>query len=532
MADAAIERGQFFLDELAARQQTADTGAPWPEPEPIEGALPSVPPLDPDALLPEVLRDFVLDEAGRMTCPADFVAAPLVVALGALIGARCAVKPKRLDDWIVTPNLWGGVVGEPGSLKTPAIAAATRFLDRLEAREAGRLIDAGGAYRAELAAYRAREAAIQSRMKSAATGDKSDADSAASMDSAIGEMRELHAPDEPRQRRFKTNDATVEKLGDLLVTNPAGLLVQRDELTGLLASWEPEGHETDRAFYLEAWNGTGTFNIDRIGRGSQFVPNLCLGVFGGIQPDLLQRYLTGITGSLDNDGRIQRFQVLVYPDPTPWEWRDRAPLQDARTNMRLVFDRLADFDPVAAGARPADEFIKLPHFGFDDDAREVFIEWSCDLYNQRITHEDVPLLRQHLVKFPKLFCALALVLHLAEDRHGDIRGDTALRAAAWCHYLEGHARRVYGLVTTAPVAAAQTLVQKIVARKLKDGFTARDVRRKCWSGLSEAQQVEAALDLLSDASWIRGIKGAGVDGGRPTTTYRINPRLLQGANHD
>jgi hypothetical protein len=40
-----------------------------------------------------------------------------------VIGARCAIKPKRRDDWIVTPNLFGGVVGDPSSKKTPAINA-------------------------------------------------------------------------------------------------------------------------------------------------------------------------------------------------------------------------------------------------------------------------------------------------------------------------------------------------------------------------------------------------------------------------
>ncbi|KGC58572.1 YfjI family protein [Burkholderia pseudomallei] len=530
-----------YADEARNAPGVQDrTERSWPTPAPIEGELPPAPCFDADVLLPDVLRDFVLDEASRMVCAPDFVAAALIVTLGTLVGACCAVKPKRLDDWIVTPNLWGGVVGEPGSLKTPAIAVATRNLERLEAREAEKLKDAKLDYAAEMAAHRAREATIQASMKTAAGGPKTGAKTAAdgneqgakpgdNMAAAIRELRELRAPDEPHQRRYKTNDATVEKIGDLLVTNPAGLLVLRDELTGLLASWERDGHEGDRAFYLEAWNGTAGINIDRIGRGSLFVPNLCLGVFGGIQPDLMQRYLTDIASSLDNDGRIQRFQVLVYPDPTPWQWRDRAPKQAARANLRAVFDRLADFDPVAVGATPANEFVKLPYFSFDGDAREIFIEWSCDLHNQRIAREDDPLLRQHLVKYPKLFCALALVLHLAEDRQGDIRGDTAIRAAAWCQYLEGHARRVYGLITTAPVTAAQTLARKISEGKLKDGFTARDVRRKGWSGLSNAQQVEAALELLSDASWILGIKKAGEDG-RPTTTYTINPRALKGDN--
>ena len=348
------------------------------------------------------------------------------------------------------------------------------------------------------------------------------------MEAAKHDMAALQEPEEPYQRRFKTNDGTVEKLGDLLVTNPIGLLVLRDELIGLLSSWDKEGREGDRAFYLESWNGTASFNIDRISRGSLFVPNLCLSVFGGIQPDLLEKYLSGIVNSFDNDGRIQRFQVLVFPDSTAWAWRDRIPAKDPRTTVRNIFNRLADFDPVMDGAKPADEFVKLPHFSFDDAAQEIFIEWCQELNGARIANEGNPLIRQHLAKYEKLFCSLALIFHLAEGQIGDISADSALRAAAYCEYLEGHARRIYGLVEAAKVTAAQTLGRRLSEGKMQDGFTARDVRRKRWSGLGTASQVEAALDILEDFGWLQGFETGGSEGGRPTTTYFINPAVLPG----
>ena len=115
----------------------------------------------------------------------------------------------------------------------------------------------------------------------------------------------------------------------MLRDNPVGLLVVRDELVGLLASWDREGREADRAFFLEAWNGTNSFDTDRIGRGTILIPNLCLSVFGGIQPDKLTEYLEQASHALGNDGMLQRFQVLVYPDNCKWEWRDRTPNHSA-----------------------------------------------------------------------------------------------------------------------------------------------------------------------------------------------------------
>lgn len=292
---------------------------------------------------------------------------------------------------------------------------------------------------------------------------------------------------------------------------------------GLLSSWEREGREGDKAFYLEGWNGTGSFSIDRIMRGSQFIKTLCLSVFGGIQPDLLERYLGSIVNSMDNDGRIQRFQVLVYPQQPSWEWRDRYPVKGAREAIRDLFDRLASFDPVLDGAAPADDFVKLPHFCFDDAAQELFIEWDTQLNRERIPNETNPLMQQHLGKFEKLFCAIALILHLAEGRIGDVTVESAMRAAAWCDYLEGHARRIYGLVETGKVNTAKMLARRISEGKLPNGFTARDVSKKGWSGIKTTSDAEAALSILEENYWVQGFEAV-TEIGRPTMRFNINPQ--------
>lgn len=509
------------LADIDARKALSDACDAWPELREIKTDLPAVPAFDAVTLLPPVLADFVQDEADRMPCSPDFVAASMVVALGSVIGARCALKPKRRDDWIVTPNLYGGIVGLPSQKKTPAANTVMRFLDRLEAKGAELLEEEQRIHAAEMAAFEAHEAAVKAAMKKAASSKEGQN----KMDEAMADLQALREPEEPHARRFKSNDSTVEKLGEILSRNPAGLLVFRDELIGLLSSWEREGHEGDKAFYLEGWNGTGSFSVDRITRGEIRIKNFCLSVFGGIQPDLLERYLSGIANSMDNDGRIQRFQVLVYPDPVLWEWCDRRPVQGVREAVRDLFDRLASFDPVQDGAAPADDFVKLPYFGFDDTAQKLFIEWSQHLNKELMPKEENPLMAQHLGKFEKLFCALALILHLAEGNIGPVREESALRAAAWCEYLAAHARRIYGTVEAAKVNTAKTLVRHIGKGKLQEHFSIRDVHRKGWTGLKTAAEAETALAVLEEHGVVRSYEAI-ADTGRPTTVrYQINPKL-------
>jgi hypothetical protein len=466
-----------------------------------------------------------------MPCPPEFIGAAALVALGSIIGARCAIKPKARDSWLIVPNLWGGIVGDPSAKKSPAWGAALKPLDRLIAKALEEHRAALADYQTAKVVFDAQKDAIEGRIKEAAKKpSKGDPAAIARELRTHGEQ----APEAPVLRRYKTNDSTVEKLGELLRENPAGLLVLRDELVGLIATWEREGREGERAFFLEAWNGNQSFDTDRIGRGHISIPNLCVSIFGGIQPDKLTVYLEQAAHALANDGMLQRLQLLVYPNPRRWEWRDRAPDKAARDAAYSMFETLADFDPVSWGAAPADDFSKFPWFRFDDEAQAVFIEWSEDLHRSRMPNEDEPIIRQHLAKFDKLFPALALVVHLVEGVAEGVRGpvtkEAALRAAAWCEFLEAHARRCYGLLKDDGLRAAQALAAKLERGALEDGFTLRDVRRNQWRNLTADEAIQAALDWLEDEDWLRGEAsgGTGPGTGRRTVRYRINPAVKVG----
>ncbi len=117
--------------EVSEPQQTSEpTTALWKAPSKLPPELPEAPALPPE-LIPAPLRPWLLDAAERMQVPLDFVAAPAVVALAGVIGRSVGIRPKRHDDWLVIPNLWGEVIGRPGIQKTPAVAEATRLLRRL-----------------------------------------------------------------------------------------------------------------------------------------------------------------------------------------------------------------------------------------------------------------------------------------------------------------------------------------------------------------------------------------------------------------
>jgi hypothetical protein len=103
----------------------------------------------------------------------------------------------------------------------------------------------------------------------------------------------------------------------------------------------------------------------------------------------------------------------------------------------------------------------------------MFKAFSTNL-TERIDNEEHPIIVQHLLKYEKLFPALALIMHLVECGSGKTVGrvgvTSAEKAMAWCEYLESHARRCYGLLVDGGLRSAIALAQKIEAGKLPYGF--------------------------------------------------------------
>jgi hypothetical protein len=95
----------------------------WPVPKALPSGLLAVPQFD-LAFLPNSVASWIADIADRMQCPLEYVAVPAIVALGAALGRKVAIRPQRRTDWLETPNLWGCVVGRPGAMKSPAATEA------------------------------------------------------------------------------------------------------------------------------------------------------------------------------------------------------------------------------------------------------------------------------------------------------------------------------------------------------------------------------------------------------------------------
>uniref|UniRef100_UPI0035D12D68 YfjI family protein n=2 Tax=unclassified Bartonella TaxID=2645622 RepID=UPI0035D12D68 len=453
------------LEAIPYKQALQQNG--WGELKPLEYTLLPVESFH-AAQMPLTLSRYVYDVADRQQAPLDFVAVAALCGLAALIGNGVRIAPKQHDDWKIVPNLWGALIGQPSTMKTPAMKAALApitclqkewykdWLKQKEKQEIEEILETLDKSEKKKQAHKAIK--------------KGDLETARALLSETLSKDNAHDDD---VSRFIVNDTSVEKLGELLKENPRGLLMVRDELSGFLTDMERKEYQTDRAFYLEAFNGDGQFTYDRIGRGTIFIPNATVSIIGGIQPSRILPFIRNVLYGKGNDGFLQRFQMLVFPDETKeWKWVDRPPNQEAWENYQRVFRSFRD-KRLGSPEKPL-------IMRFSPKAQGKFYEWLEHLHKEAKGGSYLESLQSHLLKMPKTIASLALIFELLDGGRLEIGPYAITTALRWTSYLLSHAKRLYAAGDNLATEGAQLIVER--CDHLPDVFTLRDIHQRSWIG--------------------------------------------------
>ena len=488
-------------------------------PEPLPERLPPVEVFDLD-MLPEQLKGWVDDISKRVPIAPDFAGTASMVVLSAIVGTQVQIRPKQQDNWSIVPNLWGAIIAPPSSLKSYILSEVMKPLSRREVELRKEYETEQKVWNASKRVRTQESKVIDAKIKQLIKDGK--------VEEAQKEALRLEEeePVEPRRKRLTVNDTTVAKLGELLNENENGLMVYRDELTAFLNTLDKEGNESDKGFYLECWQGSGSFTYDRIGRGTVHIENTCVSILGGIQPDKISRYIRQISQNGD-DGFIQRYQLVTFPDVgtgADWKYVDKKQDQDAVNKAFNMFKALGNIDINEIGAS-RDSKDGVPYLRFTQDAQELFVEWYTKLEKKLRNDNEDSIMLAHLSKYRSLVPSLALLIHLAENGIGGVERSALERACAWGEYLESHARRMYTPAISDDIDGAYILLKHIRQGKLKDPFTARDVRRKCWAGLRDMDKINQAITMLGEYKHVM-VDDYKPSIGKPKKEIYINPKTL------
>ncbi len=486
-----------IVDELIART----------EPEAIEaevGAPPTWRPF-PTHTLPEPVRGCVIEGAAAIGCDESYIALPLLSALAAAIGNTHRIALKR--GWPEGPNLWTAIVGESGTMKTPAFKLAMSAIRKAQARafkEHQAALAEWGArrldYEVELAGWKKRKAA---------KGDAGDPP---------------EEPIAPIARRYVVSDTTIEALAPILLGNPRGVLLARDELAGWLGSFDRYAKAgkagADSAHWLSMHNGEA-MTVDRK-KGippTIHVPTASASITGGIQPGILARAL----GQEHHESGMAARLLFAMPPCKAKRWTEAELSERTEAAVALVFDRLFELTPEADD--DGDDRPRLVRLA--DDGKRAWVAF----YNEHAT-EQAELSGDLSAAWSKLegyAARLALVVHLTRWAAGDAtlrdpeRADEVSIAAgvALSRWFGNEARRVYAILSESDEdRKTRQLVEWI---KRKGGtVTPRDVTKGMRAYRNDPEAAERALSALVEAGiGVWEIDTPGPNGGRPTRRFKL-----------
>jgi len=470
---------------------------PWGDPVDL-WPTPLAPAELPSDAVPDIVARFAHDRGQRLGIAPGAAAAALVTALSSLVPAGNELQMRQRDPhWTVRPILWTAIIGDPGSNKSAALAAAVAPIKAIE--DKWRLQYAAEARRVEIA-------------KTAATSKRERGSTESAEPLGVASSR-------PVYRQKIVNDATTEALAPLLAENVSGLLCYVDELAGLFGGMDAYRQKggKDRPFWLQAKDG-GALTINRKTSDRIVVKNCAISILGSIQPEKIRKLSPG----LSEDGFLQRFSLVHI--------RRHGNTQDLAPDTELD----STLARVASSLVESADFARF-RFAPDADAELQEIE---AYKNREIARPNASnFIRQWLDKLPNEFGRVALAFHHIEHCTSDAAAvfedpapdliclDTARRARRYLtEFIYSH---VQAFSQQAPQASAGADHADWVAGFILAGergkIDARDIYRSYHAiEREEIPRVMADLELLD---WVRPIKFSHRN---VATGWAVNPAVHDG----
>jgi len=488
------------------KQRQRETGH-WDSPDlsivdDRRGALPNLP----LSAIPPAIHRWLTDAALGAGVTVDHIALPLIGIASGLIGVARRVQATR--SWQQPMTSWTCLVGLSGSGKTPSLDVVKRALSVVE--------------RSRQQENAARQLAHETRVERAKAALKKWKDDVAAAVEA-GQPPPVKPAEAQDVRpflvpRLYVSDCTIERLAPLLEARPRGVIYVADELARLFMNLERYSGGSDRAFWLEAWDGN-SFTVERLGRPPVTLPHLLVGVVGGFQPDLLARSFAG-----DSDGIYSRF-LYVWPAEAPFsELTDNA--DEADPEIINAFGRLASLQ---AGD---DEAFAPLSIRLTAGARQAFAQFA------RFAHQEKHLLdgrdreywckgTGHVLRLSGTLCFLEWAWTGGAEPQAISESFVEDAVTLWREYFWLHGRAALRLVGLTDKYAHARAVLRWLGLSRRTEVSREEVRREALAQRLDAGETQALLDMLVRAGWLREATTKVSGPGRPPRRWEVNPRLFE-----
>lgn len=350
----------------------------------------------PAGKFPKAVEELVDELAEKQGLSRDYLYASFLAVISVLIGNRYSVEAVGWDERAL---LWIAIVGRSGIKKTPAMNAMTAPLSEINRR-------LHSIYKAKFKEYKEKE------------------------EKEPGEEK-------PKRQQLLVDDFTLEVLIQIMAHNPAGLMVIKDELMGLVYDSNRYNKNGQEQRLLSIFSNQQISYDRKSDDASELIVNPYLTMLGGIQPKVLGELMT------DNrmaNGFVSRL-LFAFPVKEVRKAPQRGFDKSKADNYEEYILRFTQIDtPMVNGT------VETQTLPLSVDAQEVYDTWLDEYVYGDVDKEIV----EYKAKLEAYAARISLVLAFARSMEvGDIPEAVVKKdmefAIEICNYFIGSYKRACSL---------------------------------------------------------------------------------------
>ena len=453
-------------------------------------------------ILPKTIGDYVSSLANIHKHSIQYLATSSLVSIAGLLGNKVCIE---LNERKIYPILWGMLVGDSGTGKSPSIGYPMQPIKEIDKQFLDDYLKDYANYQTVLEIYDIELKTLKTNLKNCKDDNKKD-----DVRNGIKDFQKTK-PIKPYSREICINKATKEALlSQIADDSPNGLLLEVDELMDFINLISRSDRIEDHQLYVEAYNN-GSFKSKTISRGTQYVDNVTVSIIGGVQTQRLVDYTNKYNGS----GLLARFQLIPIAEKyqriksletlenTKLSFGVESEYLNLLNRLKQIPQRFDIVDNEKVKAEPKKYY-------YTSEAKSLYVDWFNKSENRKLESGQSDLMVEYLGKADNTFHTLALIYHLVDNQDSKhITKDTIAKVITTLGYFYNCADYLYGYNFSKSLELAKKIANMRTKLNNKNGFSAGDITRVTGFRSLDKDLVQEALDVLEQYHHIKktGKKG-------------------------
>lgn len=496
-------------------------------------------PLKTHLVLPKLGQAIAQTIAVKTESRIEFTVVPLLVVLSVAIANRFKIKPDVENELhVITPNLSGIVIANPGNRKSAPVSAIVSFVNHVQQHANEKCELDCEQFKNELLKAKSHNKAVENTVQKLnaqlvnLNSQSEDIDVLQiehlrqQIDALVNSL--LPLPKRPLEKTFCLQTVTMKGCIGLAESQTEPILIYRDEMTPLLTDMYSSKHAELRRFVIEGMDGKNQYtNVTAFNNTRTKHPPI-ISLLGTTQPSTIAKSINNIeSGKWPDDGYLDRIQLIAFPSEQEVVGPRKANLSlDSDTDNCLeTFEKLlSDFYLHTSGST---DFVNVT---LDDDAKSNFKTYKEKIIKAQQSNAIPTSIKNKLSKYPDMILSLALIIAVLRQYEADPNSLFTLKTLigqdldmAWklaMHYFS-HQKKLWNVESPMMTNALKILqhINQLVDEE--NCFTTRDITQRNWSGIkNDNDKAKKALEVLVNEGVIKSVKTKKKTG-RPSDKWQV-----------